>query len=310
MNINNEGKRVLLFYNPNSGNGYFSNNLDAIIRKFQAERLVTIPIRADIEGTIDLFLANMEQDMYRQVVVAGGDGTINVCVNSMIKNNIHLPLAIFPAGTANDFAYHLGLPGDIESMIDVALGGEYTYSDVGKVNDRYFINVAAIGALVDISQKTDPDLKNILGMFSYYMRGFQELHNFSPVPVRIESDEFTDDLEIFFMLVMNGRSAGGFKKLSPFSDINDGLLDVIIFKKMPIYEVGPLFFNTLHGKHQESKNVIYFQTNKLRISSDREIGTDVDGEKGADFPLEFSVLEKRFRINIPGNNAKQEKGML
>ncbi len=178
------------------------------------------------------------------------------------------------------------------------------------MNDRYFINVAAIGALVDISQKTDPDLKNILGMFSYYMRGFQELHNFSPVPVRIESDEFTDDLEIFFMLVMNGRSAGGFKKLSPFSDINDGLLDVIIFKKMPIYEVGPLFFNTLHGKHQESKNVIYFQTNKLRISSDREIGTDVDGEKGADFPLEFSVLEKRFRINIPGNNAKQEKGML
>ncbi len=127
MNINNEGKRVLLFYNPNSGNGYFSNNLDAIIRKFQAERLVTIPIRADIEGTIDLFLANMEQDMYRQVVVAGGDGTINVCVNSMIKNNIHLPLAIFPAGTANDFAYHLGLPGDIESMIDVALGGASTH---------------------------------------------------------------------------------------------------------------------------------------------------------------------------------------
>lgn len=297
MEKNDARERVLLFYNPNAGNGYFSNNLDSIIKRFQEARLVTIPIRADMHNTLDTFFKRIDQSKYRQIIVAGGDGTINVCVNSMIKNGVSLPLSIFPAGTANDFAYYLDLPRDIEGMIDVALGDNFAYSDVGKVNDKYFINVAALGTLVDVSQKTDPDLKNILGMLSYYMRGLQELPNLAPIPIKVESEEFSDELDIFFALVMNGKSAGGFKKLSPLSDINDGLLDVIIFKRMPMYEVAPLFFNTIHGRHQDNKNVIYFKTNKLRISSDCEFGTDVDGEKGANLPLEFSVLEKRLKIS-------------
>ena len=51
-------------------------------------------------------------------------------------------------------------------MLDIALGNNYTYADVGKVNDRFFINVAAIGQVVDVSQKTDPTLKNTIGVLA------------------------------------------------------------------------------------------------------------------------------------------------
>jgi len=99
------------------------------------------------------------------------------------------------------------------------------------------------------------------------------------------------------MIVMNGRSAGGFKKISPNSEINDGLLDVMLFKEMPILEFGPLLLSILQGNHQENKNVIYFKTDNLLIESTEDVSTDVDGEKGEKFPLHFSVLPKKLKIS-------------
>lgn len=290
-------KKVLLFYNPHSGNGMFKNNLDLIIRRFQNAGHVVMPVRADQGNVIDNIFRFMNQDEFSQVVAAGGDGTINICVNAMLRNNIDLQLTIMPAGTANDFAYYFDLPHDINEMMDIALGGNFTYADVGKVNSKYFINVAAMGMLVDVSQKTDPNLKNTLGVLSYYLKGFTEITNLRPIPVKLTSPEFSGEENMYFMLVMNGRSAGGFKKISPYSEINDGLLEVMLFKEMPILDFGPLLFSILQGNHQENKNVIYFKTNDLIIESTEDVSTDIDGEKGEKFPLHFSVLPSKLRIS-------------
>lgn len=289
-------QKVLLFYNPNSGNGMFKNNLDGIIERFQNSGFQVVPVRAAKGVAIQQALAEMDQSMYRQIVVAGGDGTINICVNAMIRNNIDLPLAIFPTGTANDFAGYFDLPKDIESMVDVAMGDKFTYADVGKCNDRYFINVAALGSLVDVSQKTDPNLKNTLGVVAYYLKGASEVVKLRALPVKLTTDDKVIEEEMYFMLVMNGMSAGGFKKLSPTSDIQDGKLNVILFRKMPIIELVPLLFGVISGNYLENKNILTFETDNLVIESEEDISTDVDGEHGEKLPLHFSVLEKKLRI--------------
>ncbi|HIW39445.1 MAG TPA: YegS/Rv2252/BmrU family lipid kinase [Candidatus Eubacterium pullicola] len=289
-------QKVLLFYNPHSGNGMFKNNLDGIIDRFQASNFQVVPVRAAKGVAIQQALAEMDQSMYRQIVVAGGDGTINICVNAMIRNNIDLPLAIFPTGTANDFAGYFDLPKDIESMVDVAMGDKFTYADVGKCNDRYFINVAALGSLVDVSQKTDPNLKNTLGVVAYYLKGASEVVKLRALPVKLTTDDKVIEEEMYFMLVMNGMSAGGFKKLSPTSDIQDGKLNVILFRKMPIIELVPLLFGVISGNYLENKNILTFETDNLVIESEEDISTDVDGEHGEKLPLHFSVLEKKLRI--------------
>lgn len=289
-------QKVLLFYNPHSGNGMFKNNLDGIIDRFQESGFQVVPVRAAKGVAIQQALAEMDQSMYRQIVVAGGDGTINICVNAMIRNNIDLPLAIFPTGTANDFASYFALPKDIESMVDVAMGDKFTYADVGKCNDRYFINVAAMGSLVDVSQKTDPNLKNTLGVVAYYLKGASEVVKLRALPVKLTTDDKVIEEEMYFMLVMNGMSAGRFKKLSPTSDIQDGKLNVILFRKMPIIELVPLLFGVISGNYLENKNILTFETDNLVIESEEDISTDVDGEHGEKLPLHFSVLEKKLRI--------------
>ncbi len=299
--------KVLLFYNPNAGNGLFKNNLDLIIEKFQKKKMYIIPVRADRKGILNEVMRDMNPAEFKKVIAAGGDGTINIMVNAMMQHNINLPIAIFPSGTANDFAYYFDLPHDINNMVKIALEEHYTYTDIGRVNDKYFVNVAAMGFLVDVSQKTDPNIKNTLGVISYYLKGVTEIPNLKPIPVKITSDTYTSEDKIYFMLVMNGRSAGGFKRIAPMAEVNDGLLDVMLFKEMPIYDFAPLLFNVMTGQHRENKNVAFFQTRKLYIESEQSVGTDIDGEKGADFPLDIEVFPKKFKINTAMNDMEGAK---
>ena len=158
--------------------------------------------------------------------------------------------------------------------------------------------------LVDVSQKTDPDMKNTLGVISYYIRGIAEVPNLRPIPIKIVSKEFSGAERMYFMLVMNGRSAGGFKRITPNAEINDGLFDVIIFREMPIIEFVPLLIDVLQGSHNQNKNIICFKTNKLYLESPNPVGTDIDGEKGEDFPLSFDLLPCRIKIFTLINDQK------
>jgi YegS/Rv2252/BmrU family lipid kinase len=297
--------KVLLFYNPYAGNGVFKNNLDAIIGRFQRDGLFVVPVRADRGASrLDGAFRQMRFSEYRKLIAAGGDGTIHLMVNSMIRNKVDLPLAIFPAGTANDFASYMDLPNRLDDMMEIALTEKYTAADIGVANGRCFVNVLAMGMLADVSQKTDSNLKNTLGLISYYLKGVAELPNLRPAFVRIRCEAFNLEANIYFMLVMNGRSAGGFRRLAPNAVINDGLLDVIIFREMPIMELAPLLIAVMTGQHPVNRNVISFKTAALRIESEQEITTDMDGEAGDKLPVEISVLPRRLRVNTRRENME------
>ena len=293
--------KILIYYNPFSGSGVFKNNLDYIIGRCQDAGYQAVPIRASKGKVIDKTFAEINQEEYSRIIVGGGDGTVNLCVNAMIKHDINLPLAILPSGTANDFAYYFGLPSDIKELMDIALGDVTSPADVGKVNDKVFINVAAMGVPVDVSQKTDPNLKNSLGIVAYYLTAMSELPQVRPLAVKLTTPDEVYEEEIYFMVVMNGESAGGFRKLNPESSINDGKLDVIAFLKMPIVELAPLLIEVLRGRHPQNKHVLYFQTDELTMESDADIGTDIDGEHGEKLPLHFSVLHNRLSIFVKGD---------
>ena len=205
--------KVLLIYNPKSGSGMFQSNLDKIVAKFQSRGMIVVPLRADGSVSIESFLSGLNEAQYRKIIAAGGDGTINIVVNAMMKNDLHVPLALFPAGTANDFAHYFDIPTDIDGMLSIALEDNYMDADLGKCNDRYFVNVAAIGPVIDVSQKTDATMKNALGIVAYYLRGLSEVKSLKPVEFTITSPQINFTGDIFFMVVMNGNSAGGFRRL-------------------------------------------------------------------------------------------------
>lgn len=303
----NKGNKILLYYNAYSGSGVFKNNLDYIVERCQERGFQVLPVRASKGYIIDQMLGEIDPNDFDRIIAAGGDGTINICVNAMVRHDINLPLGLLPAGTANDFAYYFDIPSSIEYQLDIALGDVTSNADVGVVNNKNFVNVAAMGALIDVSQKTDPNLKNVMGTLAYYLKAVTELPQLRALPVTLTTAEKVMEEEIYFMVVMNGESAGGFRKLSPQSSINDGKLDVIAFRKMPIVELGPLLFEVVKGSHPNNKNVVYFQTDKLKIESPVDISTDIDGEHGEKLPLEFSVLHNRLQIFVSEDSVRYGK---
>ena len=301
-------KKALLVYNPLAGNGMFRNQLDYVISRFQDEGYTVIPVRGARSEHLDPIMKEAKIVGVERIIAAGGDGTIDLVVNSMVRNDVDVPLAIFPAGTANDFAYYFKIPNEIEGMVDIALGEETQRVDIGDINGRNFINVAAMGCLVDLSQRTDPNMKNTLGVLAYYLQGMVELPNLHPIPMRFESEEFSGEENVYFALVMNGKSAGSFKQLAEPAEVDDGKMDVLLFKEMPAKDFLPLVFSILAGQHRENKNVVYFQTSHIHIDTDENIGVDVDGETAGPFPLDIKVIPSRLQVLVKkGEEAPAEK---
>jgi len=291
-------KRVLLIYNPNAGNGVIKNHLDQIVGAFEEAGLLIIPYRLGGAMDVDKILTELPIHDYYKIIAAGGDGTVNLVVNAMVRHDIHIPLAIFPAGTANDLAGYLEIPTSVDGMIRVALSDNYIKADVGTAGKRCFINVLAIGMLVDISQRTDPAIKNTLGLGAYYLRGLAEVPFARPTRIRIEADDRTIETEISAVIVMNGRAAGGFN-VAPYSEIGDGLLDVVVFRKLMLPAMLPVLIGVMTGQHANDKRVEYFRTAQLHIESDEDgaVNTDIDGERGDPLPLDIGVLPGRLLIN-------------
>lgn len=291
--------KVLLIYNPNSGNRTFRNHLDDIIEKFQGKGYLITPWRINDCCDLPSLFEKIGRSEYEKVLIAGGDGTIHQVVNALIDYGFEMPIGIYPAGTANDFIHNFNLPSSVEELTEIYTRDNYSLSDVGMANGEYFINVASFGCLTDIGQRTDPKAKTNLGVFSYYLKGIEEFQKLRTIKVRVESEGFSYEDEIYFMLIMNGRSAGGFKKISPMSEVDDGLLDVFIFMKCPVLEFVNLLTKILKGEHTKSPNVYYFRTAKLTVDCGEETGTDLDGEMGVSFPLTIEVVPKRLMILQP-----------
>ena len=288
-------KKVKFIYNPYSGENLILDHLDSVIKIHQEAGYTIVPYRIDKDNDVINAFDDFRDSNYYYVLIAGGDGTIDSVVNAMAKAGVSVPIGILPVGTANDYGKFLGMSSDINKACRQILSSEVTTVDLGSINDKYFVNVASTGLFTDVSQKTDVNLKNTIGKLAYYLKGIEELPNFRKLEIKIKSEEMEYEGNMYFMLVFNGQTAGNFK-LATRASAADGLLDVIIFKAIPIIELIPLFVKVLKGEHLDSDNVIYFKTNNIYIESKEDIVTDIDGEKGPDFPLNIRCIKGGLKV--------------
>lgn len=277
-------KKVKFIYNPFSGENIITMDIDKVIAIHQKYDFTVIPYRISREKDISEAFIGLDKS-YKYVLIAGGDGTVDNVVNYMKQNKIELPVAILPVGTANDFAKFIGMPQDVEEACEQILASKPKEIDVGKINDKFFMNVASTGLFTDVSQKTDINLKNTIGKLAYYVKGLEQLPNFRKLKIKVESAEVSFDGDMYLMLVFNGQTAGNLK-FAYKAEVDDGYLDVIIIKAGMIKDMINLFIKMLRGEHLEDVNgLLYFKTDKLYIECFEDIVTDIDGERGPDFPL-------------------------
>lgn len=299
-------KKVKFIYNPTSGDNRVAYSLDDIISIYQRKGFTIMPFRLTFDYDDDDIVEGLD-DSYHHVLIAGGDGTINHIVNLLKCAKLDIPIAVLPTGTANDFATMLGMPSDISSACKKILSGEIAEVDLGKVNGKYFINVFSCGLFTDASQRTPSILKNTFGKLAYYFSSLQELPNFKKLQLTVQSDgKVIYAGKSLLFLVFNGKTAGNLK-IAYLSNVQDGLLDVLILPGDNIVETIRTVAHYLRrDTHSYPKDVVHVKSNNIRITSLNDEITDIDGQPGPSFPIEITCEPKALRIICP----KQKNGTL
>lgn len=294
-------KKLKLFYNPFSGNKSFKFDLDVCIGIFQEGGYEVHPFRTLHPGDIDRHIAQMDPN-YDIIVASGGDGTVNIVLNAMMKRGLHIPLGIIPSGTANDFATYLGFKsGQVEDVCQTIVSTKPVDIDLGLVNDSiYFINVCAGGFFTNVSQTVDKDVKNALGSLSYYLKGVEQLPQFRKIPFRITTSKEVIEEDLYFYMILNSAGTGGFTKLSPEASVTDGEFELIAIKGRPLIEMPPVLMKMIAGEHIHDKNVLYLRDTYFKIECLDEtfkiMESTVDGEMGPKMPFEVKVIPRAIPV--------------
>lgn len=293
-------KRARLIYNPSSGREEFKDKLPKILDFFEQAGYETSCHATKKAGDATLAAAQAIDRKFDLIIAAGGDGTLYEVVNGMAESEGRPPLGIIPAGTTNDFARAIGLPmKNIQRACEVIVEGKPTPIDIGKINHRYFINIAGGGALTDLTYEVPSRLKTIMGQLAYYVKGIEKLPFIRPSHVRIETDTKIIDEEIMLFLIANSNSVGGMERLAPYASLSDGKFDCLILKKTTLPEFLRIATHVIKGEHIKDPDVLYFQTNHLKATSQSKVLLNLDGELGGELPMTFTALPKHINVIMP-----------
>jgi diacylglycerol kinase (ATP) len=292
-------KRARIIYNPTSGREIFKKHLPEVLQTLENAGYETSTHATT--GTGDAILAARVacERKFDVIIAAGGDGTLNEVVNGIASKDYRPKLGLIPVGTTNDFARALHIPFTIEGACEVIANGETVPLDIGKVNDKYFVNIAGGGKITELSYDVPSKMKTVLGQLAYYLKGIEMLPSIRPSEVRITYDGNVFDGEVMMFLVSNTNSVGGFEKLAPDASMNDGKFDLIILKKSNIAEFVRIAVKALRGDHLNDKHVIYAQAKNIVVETREKVQLNLDGEFGGLLPAHFSNLHHHLEVFAP-----------
>ena len=287
-----------MMYNPASGGGKrIKAQLDKIIEIFQTKDKFITVYRLD-RTTPTSFEQVMESGHYDGIIACGGDGSAKFIGGLLARKDMKIPMGILPGGTCNDFARSLGIPTDLIKAAKALAEGRVKPVDVGLIGEtEYFVNEIAGGVLVNVSYNVDDNLKQTLGPLAYYLAGMNELTKIKTFPMVIDTVEGQHyEIDAYLFLALNGRNAAGMSGLSKDAIMDDGKLDIIVFKKSKLIDVTDTLLKFVTTSDFQEKCVERIVTAGCTISCGEVVVTTVDGEKGPALPLDIKMLKQKINV--------------
>jgi diacylglycerol kinase (ATP) len=249
-------------------------------------------------GEAELVARRGVEEGFEKIVAAGGDGTVNEVVNGLAGTNA--TLGLLPIGTMNVFATELGLPvHDLELCWNIIQHDSTRVVDLPKANQKFFVQLAGVGLDAQVVKETSAKLKRSFGPLSYLISAAQIAAR-QPPRLFLQSDDATVK-EGSFVLVGNGRLYGGPFPFFKHAVIDDGKLDVVVFKSLGYLEIIKYLQDVVFSSEIRVPEIEYFQTSRLRVESDQSVPVELDGELVGNCPVEFSLEERSLRVLAPGS---------
>ena len=297
--ISRARERVLVIFNPAAR----SERAERFRERIQALDANAVVRPTGGPGDAAAMAAAAVKEGFRIVVAAGGDGTINEVVNGLAGSGA--TLGLLPLGTMNVFAAELGIPGNRPRRCwEIIRAGHVRRIDLARANTHHFVQLAGVGFDAQAVAGVDREAKKNFGPLSYVISAARVAARVPP-ELRIVGDDGTERRGSF-VLVGNGRYYGG--KLAVFKQavIDDGKLDVLVFKNLGYLDIIRYIQHIFMGTHLALRDVEYFQTVGLQVDplSAEDVPFEADGELVGYAPVRFEVAHRTFKVLAPPQTVR------
>ncbi|MBI4852040.1 MAG: diacylglycerol kinase family lipid kinase [Acidobacteria bacterium] len=298
-------KLAMLIYNPRSGRQkereievkHFIELMNQ--RDFQVEaRRTERPRHASDLGKE---AASRNLDL---VVANGGDGTLNEVLQGMIGSQV--PLAVWPAGTANVVALDLKLPRTPFEIVNLITRNDSRYRiHVALAGTRYYFFTAGIGLDAEIIEAVDAELKKQIGKGAFWIAGFSHLIKWNPTPITLKIDG-----KIYqgtFAIIGKSFGYGGTLSLTPYARLDEDMLDVCIFSGTSKLKYISYLASCLSNSQLQRSGVTYLKTRRVEVSSIVALPVQADGEVIGNLPMTFEVIPNALTMVVPPGVLRQSQ---
>ena len=236
---------------------------------------------------------------YEQILVAGGDGTINEAARALVGKSA--ALGIIPKGSGNGLARELGIPLSYEQALLTLQHCEPVACDVGQANGEYFFNVAGVGIEAEIARQfAEHGKTGERGMWPYFKLGIQTVFSYKPKFLEVHYNGKSELMAPLTLVFANGAQYGSNFIIAPRASLVDGLFDMVRVPNFPKWQLAlaaPTFFSKTFRPLQVSQTQ---HTAHAIIKADEEIVYHLDGEpKTTKNRLEISLLPRALKLLIP-----------
>ena len=291
--------KLLFLYNLHAGKGMLRGKLAPILDALTEHWDVTVhPTRGPGDAAET---AKGRAGEFQRIVCSGGDGTLHEVVNGLmaLPEEERPEVGYIPAGTTNDFARNLSLPGSLNEDAVAAAAGVPRPVDIGSFNGKNFIYIAAFGAFTDVAYNTPQQVKSMLGHLAYVLEGATRLGSIQPHPMTVEYDGGIVADSFCYGMVSNTISVGGFKgtPAQPVA-LDDGLFEVALVRQPqnPL-QLQAIFKALANMADDDGGLVTCFRTTRLKLVSQEALDWTLDGEFGGSHK-QVEIINHRRAVTI------------
>ncbi len=227
------------------------------------------------------------------LVVVGGDGLVHLALQSLAHSST--TLGIIPAGTGNDAARYLGIPrNDARAAADVVVAGRVRTVDVARTGPTYYLCVLSAGFDAVVNERANR-MSWPRGQMRYNLATVAELRTFEALPYTLDLDGNTKNVKAMMVAVGNGPSFGGGLRITEGAQLDDGLLDVVLFHPMTrtqLLRAYPRLFNGTHTTHPAYE---HHRVREVTVAAPGIVAY-ADGERLGPLPLTVTAVPQALRV--------------
>ncbi|WP_203635432.1 diacylglycerol/lipid kinase family protein, partial [Thermobrachium celere] len=291
---------MLFIVNPKAGNGHaveVIKNIEEICNSMKIS--YTIELTKYPEHATEI--ANKNKNKYNKIIAVGGDGTLNEILNGLIDGKASL--GVLPCGTGNDFAKTIYKDiKNINKIIASLINSESKKCDVGRCNNKYFINIASVGIDAEIAHKVQRSKKIFKGKSSYLFHLANTLIQYKSKKLNITVDNINIESSTLLTTVSNGKYYGGGIMPTPNADIFDSKFDICHIKDMNKIKIPFLLNKYIKGKHDGFKEVNFYRGKIVKIQSENSFAVNLDGETFTADNVCFELKSNHIDLIYPKQN--------